>query len=154
MSADILKRNEAIIMRDITFSDFQKRLEALLSYSAATVILVEVGKDCGKRSAERLKEAQHVDGSELLSAIVQRKKEEAWGDVDFKEINLEQKRGYVIVRNCFEAVKYGHSDTPACHFMRGFLSGVLGIVLGQDIVLDEIACLVKGDQHCEFHIRP
>jgi len=152
--SDLLKEKEAIIMRAVTFSDLQKRLEALLSNSAATVILVEVGRECGKRSAERIKEERHIEGGELLSAVAQHKKEQAWGDVDFREINLEQKRGYIIVGNCFEAVKYGHSNTPVCHFMKGFLVGALSVVFDQDIMLDETSCLAKGDEHCEFHIKP
>jgi len=137
----------------ITFSDLQKRLESLLSVSAASVLLVEVGRECGVRSCVRIKEKYGIEGVELLAAITKLKREEAWGEFDFKGIDPEQKRGHVIVRECFEAKEYGRSTLPVCHFVKGYLQGVLSTVLKQGVILEEVLCLAKGDAHCEFRTR-
>jgi bacteriochlorophyll 4-vinyl reductase len=89
----------------------------------------------------------------LLATIAKLKQKEGWASIDFKKVSLKKKLGTVIVKNSFEAEGYGKSDTPVCHFLRGYLAGALSITLNTEINLIETACAAKGDPNCEFQIK-
>ena len=142
-----------IIVEVDILTDFKKHLERLLSFSATSVILNEVGVGCGLHYCSRTESETRLGGEELLRHIAKKKLWKRWGEFDFTHVDLAKKRGYVVVRGSFEARKYGSSRVPACHFLRGFLRGLLRHVLGERVVLGERKCLARGDPCCEFHLR-
>ncbi|MEM2851230.1 MAG: V4R domain-containing protein [Candidatus Bathyarchaeia archaeon] len=150
---ELVQRKRAFVMRNITFADLKKGLESTFTPSAAAVILYQAGMICGRRSAERLMKQLGLRNEALLNAIVKLKKREGWASINFKKVNLKEKLGSVIVKNSFEAEGYGKSDTPVCHFLRGYLAGVLSQALNTEINLTETACTAKGDPNCEFQIQ-
>jgi len=148
----LVRRKKAIIMRNITFSELQKRLEEIFSSSGAAVMLYEAGRACGERSAERLASQLGVRNEALLSAIIKVKRAEGWGAIEFKDTLLGE-INQVIVKHSFEAMEYGRSQVPVCHFLRGYLVGVLSIALNLKASLTEIKCLSMGDEYCEFQSK-
>jgi len=144
--------DSALIMRGMTFADLQKKLEELFE-TGAELILYEAGRSCGRRSCHRIKRRYGLKGMDLLEAVRQIKRAEGWGEVDFSNFELDRVRGSIIVRRCFEAVNYGKSDRPVCHFMRGYLEGVLEETLGKIVRLMEVRCAATGQEYCEFRVR-
>lgn len=149
----LLEKGEAVVIRLETFVDLQKRVERLLCASAASVILHEAGRECGKRSIQRIAMEKALSGDALLKELSRYKKEEKWGEFDFNEVNLEEASGVIRIKESFEAKRYGASIGPVCHFLRGYLAGVLAVIFGQDMSLEETKCKAKGDGYCEFQIR-
>jgi bacteriochlorophyll 4-vinyl reductase len=149
---ELVRKGKAFIMRNITFADLKKGLEETFTPSAAAVILYKAGMACGRRSAERVVKHLKLRDETLLNAIVKLKVKEGWGSINFENLNLKKKLGNIIVKNSFEAEGYGKSDMPVCHFLRGYLAGVLSVALNTEINLIETACTAKGDPNCEFQI--
>lgn len=141
---------EAIILKYATFAELKKKLEYMFTKSAAAVMLFEAGRECGKRSAARASKGTKKNGEALLREIRDLKKRENWCIVDFGDFDLKRGKGIVHINNSFEALGYGSSTEPVCHFLRGYLSGALSYICGADIVLIESKCLAKGDRYCEF----
>jgi hypothetical protein len=150
---ELVRKGKAFVMRNITFADLKKGLEETFTHSAAAVILYKAGMACGRRSAERIVKQLGLRDENLLATIAKLKQKEGWASIDFKKVNLKKKLGTVIVKNSFEAEGYGKSDTPVCHFLRGYLAGALSITLNTEINLIETACAAKGDPNCEFQIK-
>lgn len=149
---ELLRKGDAIVMLLDTFVDLQKRLESLLCASAASVILHEVGRECGAKTVSRLRERTGAVGAELLKAFAESQKEQKWGEIDFSGFDHESGRGTIIVKDSFEAKKYGPAATSVCHFLRGYILGVISI-FKPDLCLEENLCLARGDPHCEFRVR-
>jgi len=145
----LFEKGKALMMRVATFTDIQKRLEDVFG-SGSVVILYDVGKGCGKKSCLRAKHDKNVDGMDLLLAVAESKESEGWGVLEFENINFNTGEAKILVKNSFEAREYGKSTRPVCHFLRGYLSGVLSVVLDRELDLDEVHCIAKGDRFCEF----
>ncbi len=136
-------------MRDSTFADFKNILEERFS-TGAFAIFYDVGKGCGVRSCERLMQ-EHSSTSGLLEGIVQRKREERWGELRF-ELSPDG-TGKVFMTDCFEARQYGASKQPICYFFKGYLEGFLSRAFRRPLKVTETECLAKGDKGCIFQIN-
>lgn len=151
---NLLKKRATIVVEIDILTDFKKHLEHLLSLSAASAILNDIGIECGMRYCSRTESKTRLSGEKLLDHIAKEKLEERWGGFEFAHVDLARKQGYIAVRDSFEARNYGPSRVPACHFLRGFLGGLLSRILGERIAVEERKCLAKGDPRCEFYLRP
>lgn len=133
----------------------QKRLEEVFFPSGALTFLYEAGKAYGQSSAKRLMGQLGTSVEDLLQAIADAKKAEGWGTIIFQNLAKQNPYGRIIVKNSFEAREYGKSTIPVCHFLRGYLAGVLSAILipkarTHKIGLVETRCIAKGDKHCKF----
>ncbi len=74
---------------------------------------------------------------------------------------VEEKESEALIRvyNGWEAESYldtiGKSDTPMCHFTRGFFAGAAGVLKfkSENVEGVETKCTTKGDPYCEFVVR-
>ena len=73
-----------------------------------------------------------------------------WGDVDAP---IKGDRTRLQVRDCFECSDSSDSRT-GCHFFRGYIVGNRGPVDGKEPVVEEVKCVLRGDEVCEFVITP
>lgn len=146
---------EAIIMQVTTFVEFKKRLEEVFSPSASAVILFEAGKACGREFCIRVQGLYRpINEIDLLIWIAKFMKAGNWGEATFKALGSGSSHwGDIIIKGSFEAKRYGKVQTPICHFLRGFLSGVLSVVKGREVILIETKCIAKGDEWCDFQIK-
>lgn len=139
---------KGILLRFETLSEIKSALEALLSPSAATIILYQLAKNCGMRSCERIM-GKNTRKEEVFERLSELKNEENWGKLFFQDLDLEKGSGRVLIEDSFEAVTYKTSQ-PSCHFFRGFLAGFLSTLFGKSITVVEEKCTAIGDKLCEF----
>jgi len=59
----------------------------------------------------------------------------------------------IRVENSFIARGYGNSEVPVCHFLRGYNAGLAEVLKGRDIDAEEVKCIAKGDECCEFVMK-
>ena len=147
---ELLRRDKAFIMRDVSFSDFKRGLEEKFGLGAE-IIFYEVGKTCGKRSYQRL--AKHYSGREaLIQAMAKHKANERWGRIEV-EVDWLRGSGSIRIYSCFESRAYGPSEKPVCHFIRGFLEAFLSEAYGKPLHLTEVACIAEGNPYCHFRVE-
>lgn len=139
---------DGILLRFETFSEIKSALEALLSPSAASVIMYHVAKEYGIYLCERIMEKSKRK-EEVLKRLSELKNEENWGKVFFQDMDIKKGSGRVLIENSFEAVIH-KTGQPSCHFLRGFLAGFLSTLLEKSITVVEEKCAAKGDKRCEF----
>ena len=71
-----------------------------------------------------------------------------WGIIEFQSINPKAKTGSIIVK---ESIEYSESSKIKCHFIRGFITGMLRRIFNDEkINLIEVKCASEGDPYCEF----
>jgi len=134
-----------------TFGQFKDALELIFSPSAASVILYTAAMKCGVHLYKRVK--KEFDTKEAaLKLFSQLKREENWGDVIFRDVDLENGSGKVIVRDSLESVARETSE-PSCHFFRGFLAGFLSELFNSTVVVTEEKCASSGDADCQFRFE-
>jgi predicted hydrocarbon binding protein len=75
-----------------------------------------------------------------------------WGKVEV-ELDLQRKTGIVTIVDT-ENLSVVHSETPSCHFLKGYFEGLIGKLADAEIQCEEESCMSKGDLACKFNISP
>ena len=134
-----------------TFGQFKDALELIFSPSAASVILYTAAIKCGVHLYKRVKK-EFDTKEEALKLFSQLKREENWGDVTFRDVDVENCSGKVMVEDSFESVARETSE-PSCHFFRGFVAGFLSELFNSTVVVTEEKCASSGDANCQFRFE-
>jgi len=141
--------SNGILLGFETFSDFKSALEEIFSSPAASVILCEAARKCGKHLCEKIM-GKTRKKEEVLRLLSELKSEENWGKISFRDVNYTRGSGRVLIFGSFETVANDDSQL-SCHFFRGFLSGFLSKLFEKkNITIVEEKCASKGDKYCEF----
>jgi predicted hydrocarbon binding protein len=148
----VTKDDRGIILRPEIFADLQHSLEEVFSPSAARTMLYYAGKNCGTQACKRLGEKYNLSGLELLEAVLKLKQAEGWGIFQTRKFNPHKQEGEIIVKEGFEAIRYGKSTNPVCYFMKGYLTGTLNTIFNLNVSLTEKTCLATGAKECVFEL--
>lgn len=134
-----------------TFGQFKDALELIFSPSAASVILYTAAIKCAVHLYKRVKK-EFDTKEEALKLFSKLKREENWGDVTFRDVDVENCSGKVMVEGSFESVARETSE-PSCHFFRGFVAGFLSELFNKTVVVTEEKCASSGDANCQFRFE-
>jgi predicted hydrocarbon binding protein len=148
----ITNDDRGVILRPEIFADLQHSLEEVFSPSAAHTILYYAGKNCGTQACKRLAEKYNLSGSKLLEAVLKLKQAEGWGIFQTRKFNPTTHRGEIVVKEGFEAVRYGQSVNPICYFIKGYLTGTLNTAFNINVSLIEKICIATGANECVFEL--
>ncbi|MBD3287182.1 hypothetical protein GF337_00115, partial [candidate division KSB1 bacterium] len=82
-----------------------------------------------------------------------------WGHLDSFELDEQTKDFQMIVKNSYylNAFKDNKSDKPRCYMWTGVAAGYMDLLFGKKVhsfEAKEVKCVCKGDEHCEFHVKP
>jgi predicted hydrocarbon binding protein len=148
----ITKNDRGIILRPELFADLKRNLEDVFSPSAARTMLYYAGKDCGTQACKRLAEKYNLSGLKLLEAVLKLKQAEGWGIFQIRKFNPSAQKGEIVVKEGFEAIRYGESTDPICYFMKGYLTGTLNAIFNLNVSLTERTCIATGAKECVFEL--
>jgi predicted hydrocarbon binding protein len=147
----ITKDDRGIIFRPEIFADLKHNLEEVYSPSAAHAILYYAGKNCGTQACKRLAEKYNLSGSKLFEAVLKLKQAEGWGIFQTRKFNPTH-QGEIIIKEGFEAIRYGQSAQPICYFIKGYLTGTLNTAFNINVSLTEKTCIAMGAKECVFEL--
>lgn len=119
--------------------------------SGGETLLYEEGKAIGRSNME---ETVRAIGKERvgnnITYLRKRLRALGWGDVDAP---VKGDRTRLQIKDCFECSANTDSRT-GCHFWRGYIVGNRGAIDGKDPAAEEVKCVLRGDEVCEFVITP
>jgi len=125
--------------------------------SGAAALLFYQGFEYGSNLAEWIKEAMNnkIKPKDLLNVIIKIYRTNGWGNAEVTKFNLDEKKCVIKVYDCFESLsKPVDTMNTTCDFNRGFWSGALTKVFKMKMKATESKCAGKGDDYCEFIIKP
>ncbi|MCX9009701.1 MAG: 4-vinyl reductase [Candidatus Methanoperedens sp.] len=141
----------AIIVSIETFVHLQKDAEKILGTGGAAVLFYEAGKNAGERWINRFRKDWGLKDQRFVEAVQNFYAELGWGKFNI-EVNSEDE--FVVrVENSFIARGYGNSEVAVCHFLRGYNAGLAEVLKGKDIDAEEVRCIARGDECCEFVMK-
>jgi len=141
----------AVIVSIETFVNLQKDAEKILGSDGASVLLYETGKKAGLRWINRFSKEWGLKDKKFIEAVQNFYAELGWGKFSIEENNIDEL--VIRVENSFIARGYGNSEVPVCHFLRGYNAGLAEVLKGKNIDAEEVRCVVKGDEFCEFVMK-
>jgi predicted hydrocarbon binding protein len=142
-------------------ADFIKALSSSLTktfQTGATVILYHMGLAYGELLGQRILESGGLS-TQTQNAYRQRYASLAIGKFKWPSLAALAASGApaqltVTLGDSFFAKSIGRTGQPECHVVRGILEGTAKVILKKDYQCQEVKCLSKGDQFCEFLIQP
>lgn len=157
------EKPDRVAFSDETTSDIKHAVEHIFG-SGAVSLLYFVGKSCGQCSYLRLYAACQGKGEAAFALCAELKEQEGWGRFRCEDAgdkggggdNAGDRGGgwngkkVIRVEHCFEARSHEPAKEPVCHFVRGFIEGLLGCALKKCVKVTEVECIAKGDRECVF----
>lgn len=146
----LLEQNVVIFPFENLFS-----IQKILEDSKKTYELYLSSKELGKDWIKNLLKSYKMDTIKAQSE---------WGEKVFtlagmgkmKVIKWDTKKSLMIYRayDSIMAKYYGNTGHCVCHIPRGWFAGASCVFFKKDVDAVEIKCLSKGDDFCEFLIKP
>jgi len=148
---------KSFIIRYETFSsiieEFRKRMG-----EGATVIFYHLGYYSGYTYAEYVKKLLEPLSLSLEEVVkVAFDLDRGFGDFNPEIVSLNIDRGEATIRvyDSYEVeLIRGKMNKPSCQYVRGEIAGTLSSLMGRELIALEEKCIAKGDEYCEFHIKP
>jgi predicted hydrocarbon binding protein len=129
----------------------QKRIESLVGFDAAGVLLYEANREAGRESGEIIRKgikAEKKKTSKVIVSGLDFMRVTGWGKWELGE--FDNLKAVFIVRDSPIAESYGKSGRAVCHQIRGLIAGFAEFFTGLRRECVEVLCKAKGDDHCEF----
>lgn len=117
--------------------------------SGMRVIMFKVGQQAGEQFAKSLIK-EGLKNEELKYALEIFLTRGGWGKVRAK-VNVQKQRAVVRIRNLV-TTRQTRAKRPICHFITGYIAGVIGVMLKKNVQCTETKCRAKGDGFCEFQV--
>jgi predicted hydrocarbon binding protein len=143
---------EWILLRVEAFQGMKREVGRALG-TGAYVVCYLAGKGAGKSMAKLIQERIKSNSlKEVCMGIAEIYEGCGWGRL--RLIIPRQNLGEFRIRiyeNAF--VKGINSRASSCHFIKGFLEGILEHLVQNRVKSEETRCMAKGDSYCEFVLR-
>jgi len=140
-----------LLIRPEVLITFQKEIEKELGEKASQ-ILFESGFQGGSLSSKRYCEVFKFSDKEIVRFMLEMGAQIGWGRFELERFDSIKKYLSVKVYHSPFAEAYGVSEKPVCHFIRGVMGGLGSVVFSKEIQSQELYCLAKGDQFCQFEV--
>jgi len=138
--------SDCIIIGGAAIRAWNRVTEQVLG-SGARVIMVKIGKIAGAQFADSLLK-RGLKAEDMEDALEMFLTRGGWGKVSAK-IDVENQSAIFRIWNSVTSRKT-KSKEPTCHFVNGYLSGMLCAIFGKNIECTETKCAAKNNKFCEF----
>jgi anti-anti-sigma factor len=159
----LLDQDRMLIFRQEALAGLRKLLLEQLGERRMRAVLSQFGSRCGMEDHKLLSETYTWDTEidELASGPVIHTWEGIVKAVP-TTIDFDRKTGHFYMKgiwtNSYEADTYlkevGRSSEPVCHTLTGYASGWCTSFFRMPVIAIEPRCLARGDETCEFEIKP
>jgi len=152
-----LSDQPCLILRPEVIVSIQKQLEQTVGGSAKGILYLagERSSDTGLKFLGALtsgvSEPLTMDGAKRIidaSALT------GWGRTEIIHFDPDRGRFTVARHNSPIAKAYGPSKKPVCHFLAGWMAGIGRLLVGKELLCEELACVAQGHDRCEFELQP
>ncbi len=126
--------------------------EVTILGTGAFVIWYNAGKAVGKTEGAKFAGLVNTLGIDQLAQELSRTYAQlGWGRIEIRDIDIMRNEITIILRN--SPMVRGVSDKePRCWYVRGFMEGIVSVILGVEATAFELACEAVNRDRCEFKV--
>ena len=118
-------------------------------------ILFDMGREAGKMVVGILKEKYGLAGPKLIEAFLALCTAMGWFRYEVLDMDPQALKARVRLYESYECSPFVcSSERPKSHLLRGVLAGAFEEAFGRSFAVNEVKCVAKGDECCEFEIEP
>lgn len=136
-----------ILVREDALGKFVKDMRERLG-SAGEAFLYYAGLDLGNGMWNGLRHYTEgvIDRLRIFALFLQ---SSGYGKFE-ADYDIEGRRANIKVYDSIECVQGVGSDRPFSQLIRGIIAGCFENIFGKGIKVEEVKCMAKGDEYCEF----
>ena len=149
---DEVTGDRCFIMTKARLLQIIERLKDLFQ-SGAQVIVIEAFKAAGERYVDEVPEEARMDYALFLKTAVQRFTDAGLGKIEVVKFKPETLEVTFRVWNNFFA-EMRNEEATYCDCVVAFAGGMYKRVTQKTPEIKEIKCIGKGDEYCEWRIKP
>jgi len=134
-------------------------VEAALGRECYRRVLAQTGHRSAYSWCKQQVEEQGVSKNQVLEHYLQRLSVRGWGQFTLREIDLDQPRVAISLRNSlYVLAREGKAKQPVCYMFEGFFTGAIQYLMeehgatGADLQCREIECQAMGFEQCKFEL--
>lgn len=153
----LLSNQPCLILRAEVIVSIQKQLEQTVGGSAKGILYLsgERSSDAGLKFLGGLTNGIPMPLTlEGAKRIIDASALTGWGRTEILHFDPEKGRFTVARHNSPIANAYGPSKKPVCHFLAGWMAGIGRLLVGKELLCEEISCMAQGHERCEFELQP
>ncbi|NHI91599.1 MAG: hypothetical protein EAX96_03780 [Candidatus Lokiarchaeota archaeon] len=128
--------------------------EDLTDKEKSKEILYHAGERMALQFCQILTAKYKLRGMSIIRAYSQIVATRGWGITDIKEIDLDKGYMRAIVKNPLIGTRDSLDKEAKDYISAGVFAGMLEFVTKKKLICEEVKCLAKGDEFCEFIVRP
>jgi len=129
------------VMHDVLLEKYGKK-------EGASVVF-QIGYNLGKKTIETADFSQSRTDNFIDILHLQ------WAEIGLGLLSIWTKPdGNLLIQNTrsSEALAVGMTGRPSCHFVRGYLAGIINTFTGVGYRISEAKCICKGDEVCVYEM--
>lgn len=143
-----------VIFREPVYESFLVGIRERLS-SAGEMFLYYMGFDIGARISKEYKRLASSEDVETLCEVAKALVLNlGWAILEVLEIDLTRKTAKIRLYDNFECKLAKRNGKAYSQFFRGAIAGIFTEFFEEEVSVEEVKCIAKGDSFCEFHIEP
>lgn len=120
--------------------------------TGACVIWYNAGKSVGKTDGAKFAEmVERLGIDELARELSESYAKLGWGRIEVGKIDLVKSELVVTMRNS-PMVRGVRDSEPRCWYVRGFMEGIISVILGVEATANEIQCQAANGDRCVFKV--
>ena len=128
--------------------------EDLTDKEKSKEILYHAGERMALQFCQILTAKYKLRGMSIIRAYSQIVATRGWGITDIKEIDLDKGYMRAIVKNPLIGTRDSPDKEAKDYISAGVFAGMLEFVTKKKLICEEVKCIARGDEYCEFIVRP
>ncbi|NVM03339.1 MAG: hypothetical protein HWN67_13445 [Candidatus Helarchaeota archaeon] len=150
----ILRGTRILLMPRGTLINIVEAVEDITNRETAKEILYHAGEKMAMQFCNILSSKYNLQGIAILRAYAQIISTRGWGLVEIQDIDTEKGMMRALVkRSLIGSRKYMEPESQD-YIPAGVFAGIMEYITKMKLSCEEIKCIAKGDNVCEFVVKP
>ncbi|MHA1377242.1 MAG: V4R domain-containing protein [Candidatus Helarchaeota archaeon] len=149
-----LRGTRILLMPRGTLLNIVEAVEDITDKDTTTEILYHAGERMAMQFCNILSSRYGLKGVGMIRAYAQIISTRGWGLVELKDIDIEKGTMRAVVKKSLIGSGRKVETDPVDYIPAGVFAGIMEYITKMKLVCEEIKCVAKGDNYCEFIVRP
>ncbi|MFX0132652.1 MAG: V4R domain-containing protein [Candidatus Hodarchaeota archaeon] len=150
----ILRGTRILLMPRGTLMNIVEAVEDITNRETAKEILYHAGEKMAMQFCNILSSKYNLQGIAIIRAYAQIISTRGWGIVEIQQIDLEKGMMKALVKRSLIGSRKHIEPESQDYIPAGVFAGIMEYITKTKLFCEEIKCVAKGDNVCEFIVKP
>ncbi|MFX1451197.1 MAG: V4R domain-containing protein [Promethearchaeota archaeon] len=150
----ILRGTRILLMPRGTLLNIVEAVQDITNKDTAKEILYHAGERMAMQFCNILSSKYNLQGIAIIRAYAQIISTRGWGLVEIQDIDIENGMMRALVKRSLIGSGKHLEPEPQDYIPAGVFAGIMEYITKMKLTCEEVKCVAKGDNVCEFIVKP